>query len=142
MGAAPASYRHTVDAYTPLAYISAMRDPLHTIVETPQFLRDAAGAGLSEVERKALVDGIAAAPQQGVEIQGSGGVRKIRIAGRGKGKSGGYRVIAAWFGANAPVYLLALLSKGDRANFSDAEIAGFKALTTLIARHWQKRTRK
>ena len=119
-----------------------MTDPLHTVVETTQFLRDAAAAGMSEAERKGFVDLIAASPQQGVEIQGSGGVRKIRVAGRGKGKSGGYRVIAAYFGADVPVYLLALLSKGDRENFSDAEIAGFKAVTTLIVRYWRERNKK
>jgi hypothetical protein len=117
-------------------------DPLHTVVETPQFIRDAATAGMSEAERKGVVDLVAASPRQGVEIQGAGGVRKIRVAGRGKGKSGGYRVIAAYFGTGVPVYLLALLSKGDRANFSDAEIAGFKALTTHIAQYWRERNSK
>jgi hypothetical protein len=69
----------------------------HTIAETPQFLRDAAAAGVSDEERKTIVDGIAADPRQGIEIRGSGGVRKIRVAGRGKSKSGGCRVIAAYF---------------------------------------------
>ncbi len=68
---------------------------LHTIAETPQFLRDAAAAEVSDEERKAIVDGIVADTRQGVEIRGSGGVRKIRVIGRGKGKSSGYRVIAA-----------------------------------------------
>lgn len=124
-----------------MAYFILMADPLHTVVETPQFLRDAATLGMSDAERRNVVDLVAVSPKQGVEVQGSGGVRKIRIAGRGKGKSGGYRVIAAYFGADIPVYLLAVLSKGDRANFSDAEIAGFKALTTLIARYWRERNR-
>jgi hypothetical protein len=124
-----------------MAYFILMADPLHTVVETPQFLRDAAAVGMSEAERKNVVDLVAASPKQGLEIQGSGGVRKIRVAGRGKGKSGGYRIIAAYFGNDAPTYLLALLSKGDRANFSDAEIAGFKALTALIGKHWQERKR-
>ncbi|MDZ5646423.1 type II toxin-antitoxin system RelE/ParE family toxin [Nitrospirillum sp. BR 11828] len=119
-----------------------MSERLHTVVETPQYLRDAAGAGLSEAERKGIVDIVAMSPRQGVEIQGSGGVRKFRVAGRGKGKSGGYRVISAYFGPDIPVYLLALLSKGERGNFSDAEIAGFKAVTTLIARYWRERVRK
>lgn len=115
---------------------------LHTIAETPQFLRDAAAAGVSDDERRAIVDNVAADPRQGAEIRGSGGVRKFRVAGRGKGKSGGYRVIAAYFGADTPVYLLALLSKGDRDNFSDREIAGFKTLTTIIVQHWHGRRKK
>ena len=114
---------------------------LHTVAETPQFLRDANAAGVSEEERKSIVNSVAADPQQGVEIRGSGGVRKFRVAGRGKGKSGGYRVIAGYFGPDIPVYLFALLSKGDRENFTDKEIAGFKSLTVVIERYWRERTK-
>jgi hypothetical protein len=113
---------------------------LHTVAETPQFLRDAAAFGMTDEERKALVDAVAADPRQGVEIRGSGGVRKIRVAGRGKGKSGGFRVMLAYLGPRIPVYLLALLSKGDRGNFTAAEIAGFKAVTTAIGHYWRERT--
>ncbi len=115
-----------------------MTTPLHTVAETPQFLKDCAANGVSEEERKAIVDSVAAEPRQGVEIRGSGGVRKIRVAGRGKGKSGGYRVMLAYIAPHAPVYLLALLSKCDRENFSAVEIAGFKALTTAIGQYWRK----
>jgi hypothetical protein len=115
---------------------------LQTVVETPQFIRDADAAGLSEEARKAIVSSVAADPRQGVEIRSSGGVRKFRVAGRGKGKSGGYRVIAAYFGADIPVYLLALLSKGDRENFTAKEVAGFKALTTIIEKYWREKRTK
>lgn len=118
-----------------------MPSSLHTVAELPQFTRDCRAAGLSEDQCKAIVDTISADPLQGDEIRGSGGVRKVRIAGRGKGKSGGYRVVTAYFGAHAPVYLLALLSKGERANFSAAEIAAFRKLTTEIARHWRRSNR-
>ena len=112
---------------------------LHTIAETPPFLRDAASAGLSEADVRAIVDMIAANPRQGDEVQGSGGVRKVRVAGRGKGKSGGYRIMVAFVGGEAPAYLLALLSKGDRGNFTAAEIAQMKALTTTLKQHWRER---
>jgi len=115
---------------------------LQTVAETPQFIRDANATGMSEEERKAIVNSIAADPRQGVEIRGSGGVRKFRVAGRGKGKSGGYRVIAAYFGPDIPVYLLALLSKGDRENFTDKEVAGFRMVTAVIEKYWRERTRK
>lgn len=118
-----------------------MSPPLHTVAETPQFLRDAAAAGLSDEERAAIVVAVAADPRQGAEVRGSGGVRKIRFGGRGKGKSGGYRVMAAFVGPRAPVYLLALLSKGDRENFTAAEIGAFKAITMAISLYWRERTR-
>lgn len=70
-----------------------------------------------------VVDMIAAAPEAGDLIVGSGGCRKVRIPGKGRGKSGGYRVVTYYFSADAPVFLLAVLSKGSRGNFSDAECA-------------------
>ena len=88
------------------------------------------------------MDAIAADPGQGAEVVGSGGVRKVRIAGRGKGKSGGYRVMVAYVGEEAPAYLLALLSKGDRANFSKAEIAQMRIVTTAIKMNWRKRRKQ
>ncbi|MFD2183607.1 type II toxin-antitoxin system RelE/ParE family toxin [Rhodoplanes azumiensis] len=116
-----------------------MTRPLHVVAEMPQFIRDAEAVGLSDDERRAIVDTIAADPLRGDEIRGSGGVRKVRIAGRGKGKSGGYRVVTAYFGSDAPVYLIAVLSKGERANFSAAEVAAFKQWTAEIARSWRRR---
>jgi hypothetical protein len=118
-----------------------MTGALHVVAELPQFIRDAEAVGLSDDERQAIVNAVASDPLQGDEIRGSGGVRKIRFAGRGKGKSGGYRVVTAYFGPNAPVYLVALLSKGERANFSAAEIAGFRQMTASIARFWRRRQR-
>jgi len=117
-----------------------MAPALHVVAELPQFLRDLEGIGINETEHQVIVNAIAANPRQGDEIRASGGVRKVRFAGRGKGKSGGYRVVTAYFGPNAPVYLLALLSKGERANFTAAEIAAFKNLTGTIARYWRRRT--
>lgn len=111
-----------------------MSDPLHTVVETPSYLADAGKVGMSEAERRTAVDQLAADPSCGDEIRGSGGVRKVRVAGRGKGKSGGYRVMTAFVGDDVPVYMLAVLSKGDRENFTAAEIAQMKAVTTQIKR--------
>jgi hypothetical protein len=118
-----------------------MAPKLHVVAELPQFLRDAEAARITQPQRQAIVDTIAANPRQGDEIRGSGGVRKVRFAGRGKGKSGGYRVVTAYFGTDAPVYLVALLSKGERGNFTAAEIASFRTLTLEIARYWRGRNR-
>jgi len=118
-----------------------MTPRLHVVAELPQFLRDVQAVGMSDTEHQVVVDEIAANPRQGDEIRASGGVRKVRFAGRGKGKSGGYRVVTAYFGPNVPVYLVAVLSKGERGNFTASEIAAFKNLTSEIARYWRQRTR-
>src|ERR1700688_437925 len=112
---------------------------LQVVAELPQFVRDADAASLSEEERAAIIDAISRDPRKGDEIRGSGGVRKVRFAGRGKGKSGGYRVVTAYFGADVPVYLIAMLSKGERGNFSAKEIAGFKKMTGEIELYWRRR---
>jgi mRNA-degrading endonuclease RelE of RelBE toxin-antitoxin system len=61
-------------------------------------------AGLSDKERTDIVNFIAYNPDAGDEIKGTGGARKIRFAGKGKGKSGGYRVITFYSGDDIPVF--------------------------------------
>lgn len=96
---------------------------MHTVVETAPYLSSAKTEGMTVEEMRLVVDMIAAAPEAGDLIVGSGGCRKVRIPGKGRGKSGGYRVVTYYFSADAPVFLLAVLSKGSRGNFSDAECA-------------------
>jgi len=72
-------------------------------------------------EMTAAVDLIAANPSAGDIMQGTGGCRKVRVAGKGRGKSGGYRVITYYATAEAPVFLLTVFSKGDRANLTMGE---------------------
>jgi hypothetical protein len=45
-----------------------------------------------------MIDAIAEDPLEGEIIPGTGGARKRRFAGRGRGKSGGYRVISFYAG--------------------------------------------
>lgn len=44
-----------------------------------------------------------------------------RDAGRGKGKSSGYRIITFFSGADIPVFLLNVFAKGDKADLSKGE---------------------
>ncbi|MGP0093288.1 MAG: type II toxin-antitoxin system RelE/ParE family toxin [Xanthobacteraceae bacterium] len=94
---------------------------MHTVIQTGAFLADAADVGLSEDEREEIVNAISRDPRQGVVMAGTGGARKVRFAGRGKGKSGGYRVVTYYAADDVPVFMLAALSKGERANLSNTE---------------------
>ncbi|GJE55908.1 MULTISPECIES: hypothetical protein [Methylobacterium] len=96
-----------------------MLPALHTVAETSDFIRDADAERMPGTTRTMLKLRLAADPEAGELIVGSGGIRKLRVAGKGKGKSGGYRVLTAYVGIEAPVYLLAVLSKGDRQTFTD-----------------------
>jgi hypothetical protein len=94
---------------------------MHTVIRTPTFLADAKDAGLSDGEQDHIVAEISKNPLVGDIMEGTGGCRKLRFAGRGKGKSGGYRTVHYFAGDDVPVLLLALINKGERANLSKAE---------------------
>jgi hypothetical protein len=100
-------------------YGNAVYVAMHTVIETPTFLHDC--SNLAEDERLAIVAEIAANPQLGDLLKGTGGARKRRFPGRSKGKSGGYRTVAYYAADDVPVLLLALIDKGDRADLSKAE---------------------
>src|SRR6266851_7726679 len=111
---------------------------MHTVVETPSYLADAKAAGRTEGEREAVVEMLADHPEAGDEIGGTGGARNVRVAGRGKGKSGGYRVITFYSGEDVPVFLLTVYSKGDRANLSKAERNELKGILGDVVRGYRK----
>ena len=68
-------------------------------------------------EVRAIIDIVSANPEAGDLIVGSGGCRKLRVAARGKGKSGGFRVATDYAGDTLPIGLIADLAKGSRENF-------------------------
>ena len=105
---------------------------MQTVVETQAYLSAAKAAGMSEADMIRVVDIVARDPQAGDLIVGSGGCRKLRVAGRGKGKSGGYRVVTYYADERTPVYLLSAISKGGAGNFSAAEIEMMAAAAKTI----------
>ncbi|MGZ5924111.1 MAG: type II toxin-antitoxin system RelE/ParE family toxin [Rhizomicrobium sp.] len=110
---------------------------MHAVIETSAFLGDAAAAGMSEEERFAVVNFIAENPTAGVVMPGTGGARKIRFAGRGKGKSGGYRVVTYFAAPDIPVFMLAVINKGERANLSKTEQNELRKELSAIAEDYR-----
>jgi hypothetical protein len=115
---------------------------MQTVCELRSFMRAADAAGMSESERRLLIDYLAANPAAGDEIQGTGGCRKLRVAGRNKGKSGGFRVITFYSGSAMPVFLITVFSKGERANLSKAECNELATMTQRIADEYRTRVVK
>lgn len=60
-------------------------------------------------------------PNSGVIMEGTGGVRKLRWARTGSGKSGGVRVIYYFHDESMPLYLLTAFGKNEKANLSKEE---------------------
>ncbi len=71
-------------------------------------------------------------PHAGVVIKGTGGCRKLRIAGKGRGKSGGYRTITFFGGDELPVFLITVFSKGEKVNLSQKERNALVGMTRQI----------
>jgi hypothetical protein len=112
---------------------------MQTVIETECFLRDAKAAGLTKQERMEIVNFIALNPAAGDEIKGTGGARKVRLAGKGKGKSGGYRVITFYSGEDIPVFLLNVFAKNEKIDLSQAERNELKATLVALADAYRRR---
>jgi hypothetical protein len=69
---------------------------------------------LSEDEYLGLQVYLLRHPESGKIIPGSGGVRKIRWAIKGKGKSGGIRVIYYWKVSEEEIWLLTVYAKSEQ----------------------------
>jgi len=83
---------------------------MYTIVETPSFAEDARQLW-SEEERGAFSAWIAANPEAGAVIPGSGGCRKVRWTRAGSGKRGGVRVIYFTRLSDEEIWLLVIYGK-------------------------------
>ncbi len=110
-----------------------------TVVETPTYLRKAETL-LSELERHEVVTTVAEDPECGVLVRGTGGVRKVRIAREGGGKSGGFRVVYFFHDMDMPVYLLAVFAKNQKSNLTKGESNALRQLTAeLVKAHRRER---
>lgn len=112
---------------------------MQSVIETSDFLRDAKKAGLSEDDRTEIVDFIADNPISGDEIAGTGGARKVRFAAKGKGKSGGVRIITFYSGHDIPVFLLNVFTKGEKVNLTKSECNDLKKVLSGVAKAYRER---
>jgi hypothetical protein len=92
---------------------------------------------VTEAERLAIIDLVAADPTAGDLMEGTGGARKLRFAAKGKGKSGGYRVITFFAAQDVPVFLLDIFAKGEKVNLSKAERNDLKGILNNLAGEWR-----
>lgn len=96
-------------------------------IETPVFTKQASGGLFSDEELKQLQEDLLENPQKGELIVGSGGLRKIRLARKDGGKSGGFRVI---YYRNTPevIFLLLAYPKNQKDNLTKAELKVLRGL--------------
>ncbi|QDK32695.1 type II toxin-antitoxin system RelE/ParE family toxin [Sphingomonas sp. IC081] len=111
---------------------------LHSVVETKSFIADAADAGMSDDERAAVVDMLAADPETGDIMKGCGGARKVRVKKPGGGKSGGYRVITYYGGGDIPLFLITVFGKNEKVSLTKSEQNELSDLCKILKSNYKK----
>lgn len=74
---------------------------------------------LSDEEYRLFQAELMANPIQGDVIRGSGGLRKIRVASKGKGKRAGARVIYYYLNRQQRFYLLTIYGKNEVSDLTE-----------------------
>lgn len=97
-------------------------------IETPVFTKRAREL-LDDDTYAAFQRQLAVCPELGDLIEGTGGLRKVRLAVGGRGKRGGARVIYYHFVSASQIALLLIYSKNELAELTSAQR---KALRRIV----------
>ncbi|MBR3025436.1 MAG: type II toxin-antitoxin system RelE/ParE family toxin [Oscillospiraceae bacterium] len=101
-----------------------------TFIMTKEFDKNWKTMNLTDSDLKALQEELILNPTKGDLMQGTGGLRKLRIAFEGKGKSGSGRVCYVDFAVFDKIYLITAYPKNEKDNLSKAER---NAIANMIA---------
>ena len=99
-----------------MAYVGSV-----IFVETPTFTKRIVQL-MNDASYTSMQQYLAKRPEAGSVIPGSGGLRKLRWAGSGRGKRGGLRVIYYWWIAKDRISMLLVYPKNERDDLSASEI--------------------
>jgi len=103
-----------------------------TFIEVPIFVRRWQELGLTDDNLWELQKVLLENPKAGNVIQGTGGLRKIRIPMDEKGKRGGARVIYVDIELKECIYFLNVYSKNEKDDLTEDEKKAFKAIVKFI----------
>ncbi len=93
-----------------------------TFVELPGFSRRVLQL-LDDASYAALQFSLVERPDAGALIKGAGGLRKVRWAAKGHGKSGGARIIYYWRTAEGQIIMADIYPKNEKENLTAADLA-------------------
>lgn len=95
------------------------------IIETTIFTRRLKSL-LKDEDYRELQSELIARPDVGKVIRGSGGIRKLRWAGSGRGKRGGVRVIYYWIRKEEIVLMLLIYPKKEQDDLTPEQLKTLK----------------
>lgn len=94
---------------------------------------------LPETDQRTMEAAIVANPGVAPVIQGTGGLRKLRWAGSGRGKRGGIRTIFFRLAGPDAIYLLTAYAKADREDLGPADRRVLSRIVAAIKREERSR---
>lgn len=97
------------------------------IVETSVFTRRVLKL-LSDENYRSLQQVLVANPEAGNLIRQSGGLRKIRWSGKGRGKRGGVRIIYYWAPGHETILMLLMYGKNEQDDLTPGQLRILKHL--------------
>ncbi len=105
---------------------------IREFIMMPEFDKKWANIGLNDEDLRKLQFEIFSNPKLGEVIRGTGGLRKMRFALEGKGKSGSIRVLYVDFVIYEKIYLITAYHKSQKVNLSETERKNIKKLINLL----------
>lgn len=111
-------------------------------IETPSFTKKWFEFGFTDADLAELQQFLIKNPDAGDTMVGTGGLKKIRYAFEGRGKSGSARVCYVDFSTFEKTYLIQVFSKDEKPNLTDSEKNAVKkvisVLKTEAAKNWRQ----
>ena len=103
-----------------------------TFIQTKEFSRNWDNLGFNDEDLRLLEIDIMKNPDKYPVMQGTGGLRKARVALENKGKSGGARVCYVDFVFAETVYLITVYGKNEKDNLSKEERNEVKKVIEML----------
>lgn len=103
-----------------------------TFIEVPMFVKKWQELGLTDENLRELQNILLENPKAGSVIQGTGGLRKIRIPMDEKGKRGGARVLYVDIELKESIYFVNVYSKNEKEDLTEDEKKAFKAVIKIL----------
>lgn len=103
-----------------------------TFIEVPIFTKKWKELGLTDENLRELENILLENPKVGDAIQGTGGLRKIRIPLDNKGKRGGGRVIYVDIELKETIYFINVYAKNEKDDLTEEEKRAFKAVIKVL----------
>lgn len=103
-----------------------------TFIEVPSFTKKWEELGLTDANLVELQNILLKDPKAGRVIQGTGGLRKIRIPLDNTGKSGGGRVLYVDIEYKETIYFINVYTKNEKDDLTEDEKKAFRTIIRFL----------